>query len=101
MNHPGAIVLTADVVGPGSSNDFIRLGRPFPRGMTFGNNDPRFGGRGDFANQKTALSLDDIGMIRSVTGLPVVAKGVMRAADAKDAISAWAASNQVSHPMQK
>lgn len=92
-----AIVLTADALGPGMSDHFIRLGMPFPPGMTFGNNDPRYGGRGNFLEQKTALTLDDIGMIRSVTGLPVVVKGILRGTDAKDAVSAGAAAIQVSN----
>ena len=92
-----AIVLTADAIGPGMSDAFRRLGMPFPPGMTFGNNDPRYGGRGNFLDQKTAMTLDDIGMIRSVTGLPVVVKGIMRATDARDAIGAGAAAIQVSN----
>ena len=92
-----AIVLTADALGPGTSDEFIRLGRPFSHGMTFGNYDPRYGGRGDFFSQKTNLSFDDIGWIRNITGLPVVAKGILRPSDAKDAISAGAAAIQVSN----
>lgn len=92
-----AIVLTADAIGPGMSDAFIRLGRPFPPGMTFGNNDPRYGGRGDFLAQDTALTLDDIGMVRAVTGLPVVVKGILRSTDATDAIAAGAAAIQVSN----
>ena len=92
-----AIVLTADAIGPGMSDAFRRLGMPFPPGMTFGNNDPRYGGRGNFLDQKTAMTLDDIGMIRSVTGLPVVVKGIMRATDARDAIAAGAVAIQVSN----
>ncbi len=92
-----AIVLTADAIGPGLSDEFVRMGLPFPPGMTFGNNDPRFGGRGNFLTQKTAMTLDDIGMIRSVTGLPVVVKGIMRPIDARDAVAAGAAAIQVSN----
>ena len=92
-----AIVLTADAIGPGLSDEFVRMGLPFPPGMTFGNNDARFGGRGNFLNQKTAMTFDDIGMIRSVTGLPVVVKGIMRPVDAKDAVAAGAAAIQVSN----
>ena len=92
-----AIVLTADALGPGSSDAFVRLGKPFPPGNTFGSYDPRFGGYGNFLDQKTALSFDDIGMIRSVTGLPVVAKGILRVQDARDAVSAGAAAVQVSN----
>ncbi len=92
-----AIVLTADALGPGMSDHFVRLGMPFPPGMTFGNNDPRDGGRGNFLDQRTALTLDDIGTIGSLTGLPVVVKGIMRGSDARDAVSAGAAAVQVSN----
>ena len=92
-----AIVLTADAIGPGMSDAFRRLGMPFPPGMTFGNNDPRYGGRGNFLDQKTAMTLDDVGMIRSVTGLPVIVKGIMRGADARNAVGAGAAAIQVSN----
>ena len=92
-----AIVFTADAIGPGLSDEFARMGLPFPPGMTFGNNDPRFGERGNFMTQKTAMSLDDIRMIRAVTGLPVVVKGIMRAVDARDAVAAGAAAIQVSN----
>ncbi|MGI4939702.1 MAG: alpha-hydroxy-acid oxidizing protein, partial [Janthinobacterium lividum] len=92
-----AIVFTADAIGPGTSDAFISLGRPFPPGTTFGNNDPRYGGRGSFLDQKTPLTLADIGMIHSVTGLPVVVKGVMRGLDATRAVEAGAAAIQVSN----
>ena len=92
-----AIVLTADAIGPGTSEAFVAMGNPFPPGMTFGNNDPRYGGRGSFLSQNTALKMDDIGMIRQLTGLPVVVKGIMRAVDATDAIAAGAAAIQVSN----
>jgi lactate oxidase len=92
-----AIVLTADAIGPGLSDEFVRMGLPFPPGMTFGNNDPRFGGRGSFLAQKTAMTLDDIGTIRAITGLPVVVKGIMRPVDARDAVAAGAAAIQVSN----
>ena len=73
-----AIVLTADAIGPGTSDAFVAMNNPFPAGMTFGNNDPRYGGQGSFLAQNTALKMDDIGMIRQLTGLPVVVKGIMR-----------------------
>jgi lactate oxidase len=92
-----AIIITADALGPGTSDEFIRLGRPFPPNFTFGNHDPRYGGSGDFLNQKVDLTPDDIGFIRSVTGLPVIVKGIMRAADADIAIKAGAAAIQVSN----
>ncbi len=92
-----AIVLTADAIGPGTSDAFMAMGNPFPAGMTFGNNDPRYGGRGSFLAQNTALKMDDIGMIRQLTGLPVVVKGIMRPVDATDAVAAGAAAIQVSN----
>lgn len=55
-----AIVLTADALGPGVSDEFIRLGRPRPAHLTFGNHDPALGGRGDILNQKQGLSFSDI-----------------------------------------
>ena len=92
-----AIVLTADAIGPGTSEAFLRLGSPFPPGMTFGNNDPRYGGQGSFLMQNEAFSFDQIGAIGSLTGLPVVVKGIMRADDARDAVLAGAAAIQVSN----
>lgn len=92
-----AIIITADALGPGSSDEFIRLGRPFPPNFSFGNHDPRYGGSGNFRNQKIELTPDDIGFVRSVTGLPVIVKGIMRAADADVAIKAGAAAIQVSN----
>lgn len=92
-----AIIVTADALGPGASDGFIRLGRPFPQGMTFGNHDPRFGGRGNFLQQKVELTPDDIGFVKSVTNLPVIVKGILRPADADTAIKAGAAAIQVSN----
>jgi len=43
-----AIVLTADALGPGQSDEFIRLGRPFRPNVGPGNHDPALGGRGNF-----------------------------------------------------
>lgn len=92
-----AIILTADALGPGASDEFIRLGRPFPAGFTMGNYDPKFGGSGNVGNQKINLTPDDIGFIREVSGLPVVVKGIMRGVDADTAIRAGAAAIQVSN----
>lgn len=92
-----AIIITADALGPGSSDGFIRLGRPFPPNFSFGNHDPRYGGSGNFLNQKIDLTPDDIGFVRSVTGLPVIVKGIMRATDADTTIKAGAAAIQVSN----
>ena len=59
-----AIVLTADALGPGQSDDFIRLGRPFPPNLRPGNHDPALGGHGNFADQKRDLSFSDIGFTK-------------------------------------
>ncbi|HRO60827.1 MAG TPA: alpha-hydroxy acid oxidase [Burkholderiaceae bacterium] len=86
-----AIVLTVDAIGQGSSDEYLRLGRPRPW-LPYGNfpdgNQPPF---------KTNLSWDDLAMIREATGLPVVVKGITRAEDARAAISAGAAAIQVSN----
>lgn len=86
-----AIVLTVDAIGQGSSDEYLRLGNPRPW-LPYGNfpdgKQPPF---------KTNLSWDDVAMIRSVTGLPVVVKGITRAQDARAAISAGAAAIQVSN----
>jgi lactate oxidase len=92
-----AIIITADALGPAQSDGFIRLGRPFPPNFSFGNHDPRYGGSGNFLNQKVDLTPDDIGFVRSITGLPVIVKGILRAADADTAIKAGAAAIQVSN----
>lgn len=92
-----AIVLTVDALGPGQSDEFIRLGRPFPQSRTYGNHDPRYGGTGDLLNMKVALSLDDIGFVREASGLPVIVKGILRPQDALEAVAAGAAAVQVSN----
>ena len=92
-----AIIITADALGPGTSDEFICLGRPFPPNFSFGNHDPRYGGSGNFLNQKVDLTPDDIGFVHSVTGLPVIVKGIMRPVDADAAIKAGAAAIQVSN----
>ncbi len=43
-----AIIITADALGPGTSDAFLSMSSPFPAGATFGNHDPRYGGKGDF-----------------------------------------------------
>lgn len=92
-----AVIVTADALGPAMSDEFMRLGRPFPPGFSFGNHDPRHGGSGNFLNQKVDLTPADIEFVRSVSGLPVIVKGIMRGADADLAIKAGAAAIQVSN----
>lgn len=86
-----AIVLTVDAIGQGSSDEYMRLGNPRPW-LPYGNfpdgKQPAF---------KTNLSWDDVAMIRNVTGLPVVVKGITRPEDARAAIAAGAAAIQVSN----
>lgn len=86
-----AIVLTVDAIGQGSSDEYLRLGKPRPW-LPYGNfadgKQPPF---------KTDLSWDDVAMIRKVSGLPVVVKGITRARDARAAISAGAGAIQVSN----
>lgn len=86
-----AIVLTVDAIGQGSSDEYQRLGNPRPW-LPYGNfpdaKQPPF---------KTDLSWDDVAMIRKVTGLPVVVKGITRPEDARAAIAAGASAIQVSN----
>jgi 4-hydroxymandelate oxidase len=46
---------------------------------------------------ETALSFDDIGWLREVSGLPVVVKGILRADDALECVQAGAAAITVSN----
>jgi L-lactate oxidase len=92
-----AIVLTADAVGPGVSDEFIRLGRPRPAHLTFGNHDPALGGRGDVLNQKLGLSFSDISFLKGISGLPVIVKGIQHAEDVAECLVAGAAAVWVSN----
>jgi L-lactate oxidase len=92
-----AIVLSADAMGPGQSDEFIRLGRPFPPDLTLGNYDPKLGGRGDFRSQKRDLNFSDIGFLREASGLPVVVKGVDAPEDIRQSITAGAAAIWISN----
>lgn len=86
-----AIILTVDAIGQGSSDEYEYLGKPRPW-LPYGNypagKSPKF---------KTNLSWKDVEMIRNTTGLPVVVKGITRAQDARDAITAGAGAVQVSN----
>jgi L-lactate oxidase len=86
-----AIVLTADALGPGQSDEFIKLGRPRPPGQTAGNHDPALGGHGDFSDQKRDLSFSDITFLREASGLPVVVKGVVEVDDIRQSLAEGAA----------
>jgi lactate oxidase len=91
-----AIVLTADALGPGQSDEFIKLGRPFPPGLTLGNHDPALGGHGNFADFKR-LSFSDITFLREASGLPVLVKGVVQPDDIRQSLAAGAAGIWVSN----
>ena len=86
-----AIILTVDAIGQGSSDQYEALGKPRPW-LPYGNfpagRSPKF---------KTDLSWKDVEMIRNVTGLPVVVKGITRPEDARAAITAGAGAVQVSN----
>jgi L-lactate oxidase len=92
-----AIVLTADALGPGQSDDFLRLGRPFPPNMGPGNHDPALGGRGNFEDKKRDLSYSDIGFLREASGLPVIVKGLLNVEDVRQSLAAGASAIWVSN----
>jgi L-lactate oxidase len=92
-----AIVLTADALGPGQSDDFIRLGRPRAPGLTAGNHDPALGGHGNFADQKHDLSFSDITFLREASGLPVLVKGVVQPDDIRQSLAEGAAGIWISN----
>ena len=92
-----AIVLTADALGPGQSDDFIRLGRPRAPGLTAGNHDPALGGHGNFADQKHDLSFSDITFLCEASGLPVLVKGVVQPDDIRESLAAGAAGVWISN----
>ena len=86
-----AIILTVDSIGQGSSDQYEALGKPRPW-LPYGNFQ---GGRS--TKFKTDLSWKDVEMIRNITSLPVVVKGLPRPEDARAAISAGAGAIQVSN----
>jgi lactate oxidase len=92
-----AIVLTADALGPGQSDDYIRLGRPRAAGLTAGNHDPALGGHGTFSDQKRDLSFSDITFLREASGLPVVVKGVVQPDDIRQSLASGAAGIWISN----
>jgi lactate oxidase len=92
-----AIVLTADALGPGASDEFIRLGRPFPPGLGPGNHDPQRGGRGNFFDFKRDLSFSDIAFLREASGLPVAVKGLLNVEDVRQSLAAGADAIWVSN----
>jgi L-lactate oxidase len=86
-----AIILTVDSIGQSTSDEYARLGRPRPW-LPYGN----FPGQRP-TSLKTGLSWKDFDMVRKVTGLPVVIKGLTRSEDASAAVKAGAAAIQVSN----
>lgn len=86
-----AIVFTVDAIGQGSSDEYVRLGRARPW-LPYGNSP-----NGNANAFKTDLSWDDVGMIRNITGLPVIVKGITRPEDALAAVNAGASAIQVSN----
>ena len=92
-----AIVLTADALGPGQSDDYIALGRPRDPALTAGNHDPAYGGHGNFSNQKRDLSFTDITFLREASGLPVLVKGVVQPDDIRESLAHGAAGIWVSN----
>src|SRR5262245_46112293 len=93
-----ALVLTADALGAGLSDDFIRLGRPFPSELrVVGNHDPAQGGRGDVWDMKLDLSYRDIEFLRQASDLPVVVKGLLRVEDIQESVARGAAAIWVSN----
>jgi len=92
-----AVVLTADALGPGQSDEYIKLGRPHAPGLTEGNHDPALGGHGDFHDQKRDLSFSDITFLREASGLPVLVKGVVQPDDIRESLASGAAGIWVSN----
>jgi L-lactate oxidase len=92
-----AVVLTADALGPGQSDDYIALGRPHDPALTAGNHDPALGGHGNFHDQKRNLSFSDIAFLREASGLPVLVKGVVQPDDIRQSLAEGAAGIWVSN----
>jgi L-lactate oxidase len=92
-----AIVLTADALGPGQSDEYIALGRPRDPTLTVGNHDPRFGGHGNFADLKRDISFSDIGFLHEASGLPVIVKGIVDPDDIREALASGAGGIWVSN----
>jgi lactate oxidase len=92
-----AIVLTADALGPGQSDQYIALGRPRDPTLTVGNHDPRFGGHGNFGDLKRDLSFADIRFLHEASGLPIIVKGIVEPEDIREALASGAAGIWVSN----
>ena len=92
-----AVILTADALGPGQSDDYIALGRPRDPALTDGNHDPALGGHGNFHDQKRNLSFSDISFLREASGLPVLVKGVVQPDDIQQSLAEGAAGIWISN----
>ncbi len=92
-----AVVFTADSLGAGNADDYVRLGSYKPPELTFANHDPAKGGRGKFNDFKWDVSFDDIKYLRDLSGLPVIVKGVTHPADVQKAVRAGASAIWVSN----
>jgi lactate oxidase len=92
-----AIILTADALGPGQSDDYVALGRPRDPALTPGNHDPALGGHGNFGDQKRNLSFSDISFLREASGLPVLVKGVVQTDDIQQSLAEGAAGIWISN----
>ncbi|MDN5874832.1 MAG: alpha-hydroxy-acid oxidizing protein [Sinobacteraceae bacterium] len=86
-----AIIFTVDAIGQGSSDEYMRLGKPRPW-LPYGNFPT-----GNANAFKTNLTWKDLEFIATTTGLPVIVKGVTRPEDAVAAVKAGAAAIQVSN----
>jgi lactate oxidase len=87
-----AIIFTIDSIAQGSSDEYLRLGKPRPW-LPYGN----FTESGGNANAfKTDLTWNDVEFIRKTSGLPVIVKGITTPEDAVAAVKAGAAAVQVS-----
>jgi lactate oxidase len=92
-----AIILTADALGPGQSDDYVALGRPRDPALTAGNHDPALGGHGTFSDMKRNLSFSDISFLREASGLPVLVKGVVQTDDIQQSLAEGAAGIWISN----
>lgn len=77
--------------------DFKAMGSLFRPDANFANHDPKKGGFGNFFDQKTSLTPENIQFIKRFTGLPVIVKGILRPDDADRFIRAGADAIQVSN----
>ena len=89
-----ALVLTADVARLGRRLRDVRNGFTVPSNLGTIESLDR---PGNLADQDAGLTFDDIGWLRSSTGLPVVVKGVLRGDDARRCVDAGAAGVVVSN----